>query len=145
MEIRKTFTAEVAHRLHLMPEGHRCFNFHGHSYSITIVISSLSMQKETGVILDFGELVLIKNWIDNNLDHRVIISNSDVELIVALSSFPTAKTILPIPHTTSELLADYMSGIFMEILKSKIDFAFEVKVIVSETPKTSATASASTY
>lgn len=64
--------------------GHRLLNYngkcqylHGHNGIVEIEIESNSLD-ELGMVVDFGELRKVaKEWIDSNLDHRMILCRQD--------------------------------------------------------------------
>ena len=61
--------------------GHRLLNYagkcrylHGHNACAVIVIESEKLD-ERGMVLDFGEIKqVVSRWIDENLDHRMILT-----------------------------------------------------------------------
>lgn len=108
--ISKEFKFDASHQLMGMPEGHPCGRLHGHSYTVIIELASPKLD-EHGFVVDYGELVPIKRYIDCNLDHR--------HLNHALMMNPTA-----------ELIAMHLYE------KFKIDFPQLKSVSVKETEKT---------
>lgn len=68
MEIYKEFTFEAAHRLPNVPEGHKCSRLHGHSFYVRIYVQG-AVGKNSGWIMDFGELKEHFEPIYNQLDH----------------------------------------------------------------------------
>lgn len=69
--IRKEFEWEAAHQLTKVPKGHKCRNFHGHSYRAEIIVKAEELD-ERGFVVDFGELDPMKQYIDNVLDHQFL-------------------------------------------------------------------------
>lgn len=70
-EISKIFRFESAHYLPTFPEGHKCRRLHGHSFRVAVVIRG-SLDTQTGVVLDYGELKrIVKPFVDL-LDHYCI-------------------------------------------------------------------------
>lgn len=53
-----------------------CRRIHGHQGKVTINMSSESLDNR-GFVIDFKELTFIKKFINDNLDHRFILSYSD--------------------------------------------------------------------
>ena len=51
----KDFTFEAAHRLPLVPQGHKCGRLHGHSFMVRLEITG-EVDPHTGWIIDFAEL-----------------------------------------------------------------------------------------
>lgn len=58
----------ASHVLHGMPKGHKCGNIHGHDYKVVLYLASNDLDNR-GMVMDFGDLKTIKDWIDSNLDH----------------------------------------------------------------------------
>lgn len=89
--------------------GHRLLNYegkcrflHGHNGRAVIAIES-SQLDERGMVLDFSDIKrVVSSWIDNNLDHRMILHRDD-PVVPTLQEFgeplflidvnPTAETI----------------------------------------------------
>ena len=89
------------HRL-LLYEG-KCRNLHGHNGILEIDISSDTLN-ELGMVMDFTYIKeVVKSWIDENLDHRMILCIDD-PMVEVLQSFdeplyimkdnPTAENIV---------------------------------------------------
>ena len=66
-----------AHRQH-KHEGH-CAFVHGHNWNIEVTFVADALD-EIGFVLDFGKLRFLKEWIDEKLDHALLISRDDPEL-----------------------------------------------------------------
>jgi 6-pyruvoyltetrahydropterin/6-carboxytetrahydropterin synthase len=112
--ISKEFTFEAAHRLNLVPDGHKCRNLHGHSYRVQIVLQSVSLN-ECEMVLDYAELNWLGDFILRNLDHKIL---NDV-----FSFEPTA-----------ERIAQYLYNV---VVVHKPDWLKYLQCIrVSETAKT---------
>ncbi|WP_045857736.1 6-pyruvoyl trahydropterin synthase family protein [Teredinibacter purpureus] len=64
--------------------GHRLFNYngkckhlHGHNGRLEIEITSNTVD-ELGMVIDFGEIKRIaKQWIDDNMDHKMLLFKDD--------------------------------------------------------------------
>jgi 6-pyruvoyltetrahydropterin/6-carboxytetrahydropterin synthase len=88
------------HRL-LNYEG-KCRHLHGHNGQVEIELEGDTLD-ERGMVTDFGEIKsVMKRWIDDNLDHRMILRRDDpvVEYLQArgeplylTEENPTAETI----------------------------------------------------
>jgi len=89
--------------------GHRLLNYkgkcrqlHGHNGKVEIEISASRLDAR-GMVIDFERIKsVIKDWIDKNLDHRMILHEKDTfvpilrrrrEPFFLLSSNPTAENI----------------------------------------------------
>lgn len=55
MKITQSFFFEAAHRLPKVPQTHRCFRMHGHSYRIDMELEG-EVDPETGFIIDFFDV-----------------------------------------------------------------------------------------
>jgi len=88
------------HRL-LDYEG-KCRNLHGHNGRVEIELSGGDLDRR-GMVADFGDIKrLIKPWIDEHLDHRMILRADDPareflqaqgERVFVVDANPTAETI----------------------------------------------------
>lgn len=70
-EIFKEFTFEAAHRLPHVPEGHKCFRLHGHSFRVEIHVGG-EVDPATGWIMDFGDIKAAFKPLHADLDHRYL-------------------------------------------------------------------------
>lgn len=68
--ITKEFEFSASHQLNGMREGHPCARVHGHNYVVKVELQGESLLKEEQFLQDYGDLKIIKEWIDNTLDHR---------------------------------------------------------------------------
>lgn len=134
-QISKTFTFEAAHRLHLMHDGHGCKNLHGHSYKITTTLIGSKLD-DKGMVLDFRDFSFIKKFVDSNLDHAVLIAESDTQLLSLMEGINNKFCIVHANQTTCELMAPWIYSRIKEIENN----TFKIhSITISETDKTSAT------
>lgn len=65
------FRFEAAHRLPMVPPGHKCERLHGHSFKIELTIAG-PVDPKTGWFIDFG--VVYDAWrpLYDKLDHRYL-------------------------------------------------------------------------
>jgi 6-pyruvoyltetrahydropterin/6-carboxytetrahydropterin synthase len=89
--ITKRFTFEAAHRLNGLPPGHKCGEVHGHSYGVTVVLESEQLD-ERGFVRDYGELGILRTYIDTQLDHKFLNEVGELRGIAELQQ-PTAENI----------------------------------------------------
>ena len=68
-QISKQFTFSASHQLLNLPQDHPCHRLHGHNYVVEAVLESESLN-QYGFVRDYNELDELKNYIDENLDHR---------------------------------------------------------------------------
>jgi 6-pyruvoyltetrahydropterin/6-carboxytetrahydropterin synthase len=106
--VTKTFTARVAHRIPAHPV---CGNVHGEFLTISLTVEpSDGKLPPDGMVIDFGEIKgVFGKWIDQNLDHTMIVGSDDTAVIVFLQENGWRMYIMPpgeIP--TSEYLARHL-------------------------------------
>ena len=70
-EIERTFRFEAAHRLPNLPEDHKCFRLHGHSFRATVVVAG-EVDPHLGWIVDFAALDEAWKPLHDLLDHRYL-------------------------------------------------------------------------
>jgi 6-pyruvoyltetrahydropterin/6-carboxytetrahydropterin synthase len=70
MKIFKDFTFEAAHKLPLVPQDHKCFNLHGHSFKVRIYVEGEI--NAVGWVMDFSEIKSICKPIIKILDHSYL-------------------------------------------------------------------------
>lgn len=110
--ITKEFHFSASHILHGLPDGHPCGRLHGHNY--VVIVELYGPLNAVGFVQDYGELKPIRQYIDEELDHRHL---NDV-----LGFQPSAEN---------------MSRYLYELFKPT--FPTLRSVSVKETPKTCAT------
>ncbi len=71
MEIFTEFTFEAAHRLPLVPEGHKCARLHGHSFRVEIHVDG-PIGPDTGWVMDFADVRTACEPVRDALDHRYL-------------------------------------------------------------------------
>ncbi len=112
-KISKEFSFSAAHSLFGLADSHPCTRLHGHNYVVTIHLRSQELN-HNGFVRDYNELNLVKDYIDNTLDHRNL------------------NDILAPLNSSAENIAKMLYDVF------KPHFPELYAVEVSETPKTSA-------
>ena len=137
--ISKDFTFEAAHRIVGGYQG-KCASLHGHSYKLTVILEG--SVDELGMVKDYNDLNVVKEWVDKFLDHATIVSDKDKQLIDLLNSMddPQQKTyIIPYCNTTAENLAAHIYFTLNDyVLERGCTWSLKA-VVVKETEKTSAT------
>jgi len=114
--IGKRFSFSASHQLNGLPDTHQCSRLHGHNYTIEVVIGSDELNA-TGFVLDYGELEFVKDYINNNFDHRHL---NDVMVV----------------NTTAENISKLFYDFVSLYLRENYPNVKLIKVIVSETEKT---------
>ncbi|MDY8109838.1 6-carboxytetrahydropterin synthase QueD [Fulvimarina sp. 2208YS6-2-32] len=71
MKITQAFTFEAAHRLPKVPETHRCFRMHGHSYRVELCLEG-DVDPETGFVVDFFDVEAGFGPLLEQLDHHCL-------------------------------------------------------------------------
>lgn len=112
--ISKEFTFCASHILEGLPDDHPCGRMHGHNYVVTVYAASDALDAN-GMVIDYGEFDLVKQWLDKRFDHRHL---NDV-----MDDNPTAENIAALIFK------------MVDMVWPEVTFA----VTVSETPKTTAT------
>lgn len=111
--INKEFHFSASHILLGLRPDHPCSRLHGHNYVVNVYFRASALSN-VGFVIDYRDLEPIKQYIDNELDHRHL------------------NDILPV-NPTAEHLAKHFYDLF------KPQFPELYKVEISETPKTKAT------
>jgi len=68
--IFKKFIFEAAHKLPLVPENHKCYQLHGHSFKVKISVDD--ELSNMGWVMDFADIKKICNPIIEILDHSYL-------------------------------------------------------------------------
>ena len=71
MRISQAFNFEAAHRLPNVPQTHRCFRMHGHSYRVAVQFDG-PVDPHTGFVVDFFEIEAVFAPLLEDLDHRYL-------------------------------------------------------------------------
>jgi 6-pyruvoyltetrahydropterin/6-carboxytetrahydropterin synthase len=129
---------------HFLKEPFQCSKLHGHNYYVSVEIEA--PLDENYFVVDFIELSEKVKTIVEPLDHRVLIPELSRELTISKTSdsieietntqkryvFPKIDVVLlPLPATTSELLAKFIHDKLKEIYINK-----KITVKLEETKST---------
>ena len=91
-------------------------NYHGHNYELIVSVRG-EINQDTGYVIDMGKLKeIIKNEIEDRLDHKNL--NLDIDYF---------KKVIP--------SAENISVFIYNILRSKIDKNLSISVTLYETPR----------
>jgi len=71
MKITQAFTFEAAHRLPNVPQTHKCFRMHGHSYRVELVLEG-AVDPRTGFVVDFFDVEAAFGPLLARLDHHTL-------------------------------------------------------------------------
>lgn len=99
MKITQAFTFEAAHRLPNVPETHRCFRMHGHSYRIELTLDG-PVDPKSGFVIDFFDVEAVFAPLLERLDHHCLnevegLENPTAEHI-AIWIWDRVKPLLPL-------------------------------------------------
>lgn len=114
--ISKTFSFSASHQLNGLAAEHPCSRLHGHNYTVTVTLCSPTPSL-IGFVYDYREMDGLKQYIDNELDHRHL--NDIVKF-----------------NPTAELLAEWLYEQFQKQFTGSVKLK---SITVKETEKTSAT------
>ena len=131
---------DSGHRV--MNERMKCFNLHGHTYLYELTFSFEHM-KEIGYAIDFKEIKRIGcQWIDDYLDHGMILNPQDRDLI-EMCRFNDWKVWQMSLEKNNDYCNPTVENIAQEILLaqgilfSKFDGLNAHKIVLHETPNCS--------
>jgi 6-pyruvoyltetrahydropterin/6-carboxytetrahydropterin synthase len=71
VELRKTFQFEAAHRLPRLPESHKCWRLHGHSFQVEIAVAG-ECDPALGWLMDYADISAAFKPLWEQLDHRYL-------------------------------------------------------------------------
>jgi 6-pyruvoyltetrahydropterin/6-carboxytetrahydropterin synthase len=111
---------EAAHRLHQLPEHHKCHNLHGHSYRVRVRVDG--PLDADGMVVEYSDLKSMVESILDPLDHSVLCASGDDALIDLMAESGWAHNVLPTPTTTAEHLCAWIQD---ELLGQLDGLAFE--------------------
>ena len=99
---RVTQEIEFCYGHRLLNYDGKCKNLHGHNGKAIIVLEGVSLDHR-GMVVDFSDIKnVVSNWIDVNLDHRMILHRDDParkalealgEPLYLIDTNPTAENI----------------------------------------------------
>jgi 6-pyruvoyltetrahydropterin/6-carboxytetrahydropterin synthase len=110
VRIRHNF--EAAHRIPVLAG--KCENLHGHSWWADITVTAAELD-ENGTVVEFGSYKrAVRNWIDERLDHGVILGQADPLLPILaahgktymIPTWPTVERIAALLGHVCGLLLD---------------------------------------
>ena len=128
-EVTKRISFCYGHRLLKHPG--KCSHYHGHNGLVEVTCSKDKLN-EQGMVVDFDEIrEALKSWIDEKLDHRMILNEKD-PLVQFLKDKKEPHLTLP-GEPTAEAIAKL---IYDEALMRKLPVS---QVTLWETPTAGAT------
>lgn len=128
----KIIEFDAGHRV-FDADSEKCEKLHGHHYKteITFVAGRLN----NGMVIDFNLIKeRVKQWIDENWDHNVILSHRDNKLASEINNITGQNVFLLENNATTELMAMYLLNICNQTLFEDIEDVICVNVKLWETP-----------
>jgi 6-pyruvoyltetrahydropterin/6-carboxytetrahydropterin synthase len=113
--------------------GHRCETLHGHNYRVRVVVEG-ALDRESWYVFDFVALKRIMRKLCDDIDHKVLLAMENPHLQIAELGdsvtvaydqkpryvFPKRDcALLPVPNTTVEMLAEFLTGQLQSALASE--------------------------
>lgn len=132
IRIVKEFSWAMAHRLTCGYQG-KCRNLHGHTYKCAVELEA-SRLDSFGMVVDFSWIKeILTGWVNSNLDHAVLATAHDNELLVTLDNLGTAVARMPerYTNTTAEQIADMLFGRFNKLVQEHDAIESEPRVIAN--------------
>lgn len=125
-------TIEAAHRLLHPNSPAKCRNIHGHRWAVELTLAGNALD-ERGMLVEFGQLKQAwKGWLDNHLDHVLILHEKDPLRNAILSVEPTHRIYQLAGEPTAEKVAQLLYNQAQKILED-IPGVWVEKVQVAET------------
>lgn len=113
MRIFRQFKFDAAHRLNHLPEGHKCAQIHGHTYTLTVFLDG-EIQHPIGWIRDFADIKgIVEQQVLSFLDHVLLndVSGLEQPTTECIAQWIWDKLIVHIPELeTVELWENQNSG-----------------------------------
>ncbi|MEM4460607.1 MAG: 6-pyruvoyl tetrahydropterin synthase family protein [Nanopusillaceae archaeon] len=128
IKVGKKFKFAAAHRL--INHSGKCKNLHGHEWYVNVYLSvpeKIRLQNYHKISFDFNDFSVLKDWIDANLDHALLIAEYDKELLKVAKKLKTKYFVLP--DTSAEEIAIFLKKKFQDILNKKFSFAPETILV----------------
>ena len=117
-----------------------CANLHGHNATIWIHARPKPQLDKLGRVIDFAVIKnKVKEWVDNNWDHNMILWDLDRDFIDKLSTLPIRRPYLLDGNPTAENFAQHLlTKVCPQLFK---DEDIEIyKIVFFETENCAATA-----
>jgi 6-pyruvoyltetrahydropterin/6-carboxytetrahydropterin synthase len=137
--ITRKLEFDTGHRL--MEHEGKCRSLHGHRWICDITLTAPQLDS-VGRILDFSFVKsLFGGWIDDNLDHNMVLCRLDEDLVKAIAPWcKEGKPYLMDSNPSSENLAQHLFEVFGELLMTQgpKDVSL-VSISLHETPNCYAT------
>lgn len=100
----------------------RCRHLHGHNAKVEITLSSETLDQH-GMVRDFEDIkAIVQEWIDEHLDHKMILSKDD-PMVSALQSMNEACTVIdrdPTAEVIAKLVFDNAASQGLPIIEVRL-------------------------
>jgi len=111
----------------------KCNFLHGHRYVLEVTVASESLNN-LGMVVDFSDMKnVIKNWIDDNFDHSLILYKSDKPIGEKISDWTGQKIYYMDHNPTAENIALHLKTEILPKLFINTSFSID-KIKLYETP-----------
>jgi len=128
--LEKKFYFEASHRLIKNYKG-KCSNIHGHMFEVILRLESENLN-DSDMVIDFADTMPLKQWIDENLDHALLLWEEDD--FIKLIDNKKQKLFICKKNPTSEYLAELLINKAIEIFESKYSGIKVHSIGINETP-----------
>ena len=131
VECTRRIEFDAGHRV--MGHENKCKYLHGHRYVLEVTARAIELDS-IGRVVDFGVLKsIMKEWVDENLDHNVILHQKD-KALGELIAKETGQNIYYLKsNPTAENIALHIKSDIIPLLFTKNSFDI-VKLRLYETP-----------
>jgi len=131
VECTRRIEFDAGHRV--MGHENKCKYLHGHRYVLEITARASELDS-LGRVVDFGVLKsIMKEWIDENLDHNVILAKKDSALGDVIAKETGQNIYYLKSNPTAENIALHIKSDIIPLLFTKDSFDI-VKLRLYETP-----------
>lgn len=130
MKIAKDFRWEMGHRLQCHKG--KCYNLHGHSYSLNVEFEG-HINASSNMVIDYFDVKDLISPLVNELDHTIIVWKQDNLLLEAMKKLNTNIVVVDFETTAENLCRYFLTKIEAANLPQNIT---GVKVRVCETENT---------
>jgi 6-pyruvoyltetrahydropterin/6-carboxytetrahydropterin synthase len=100
----------------------KCKHLHGHNGRAVIAIQAPDLD-ERGMVMDFSEIKrVVSTWIDQNLDHRMILRRDDpaVPLLKKLGEPMYLLDVNPTAENIAKLIFDYATSQGFPVVEARL-------------------------
>lgn len=113
--ITRRLEFDAGHRV-LGHEG-KCKHLHGHRYRVEVSVSAPDGLDNLGRVIDFGIIkTRLGGWIDEHLDHNMLLHEADPLVPLGASMVGRAPFIMPRGNPTAENIAELLCNIAVSLM-----------------------------